>query len=123
MVSLFGFLRAGFLLASTVLAQDSNNLALEEKSATLEARISAYSAEAKALFGFPKSRYPSAATCKTFPTDATWPPESEWSLLNTTTNGALIKTVPVAAPCYPGALQNQARCSTIASQWGRSDLQ
>ncbi|KAF9874475.1 hypothetical protein CkaCkLH20_08038 [Colletotrichum karsti] len=41
-------------------------------------------------------------SCKTTPLDAAWPSDADWSALNTTINGSLIKTRPVASSCYPG---------------------
>lgn len=42
--------------------------------------------------------------CKVFPGDPKWPSVHQWALLNKTTNGALIKTIPIGAPCFPGSL-------------------
>jgi hypothetical protein len=61
--------------------------------------------------------------CKVFPGDANWPDESQWTALNKSTNGALIKTIPIAAPCYPGPLYNADRCAYITSQWSNSSIQ
>jgi len=117
------FLSAGCLLAAVVHATEPSNQIRAEKHATLESSIASFSPEDAALFGFPTSRSPAAVTCKTFPTDEAWPSQSEWDRLNATTNGALIKTVPIAAPCYTGSSSDTAKCSSVAAQWGTSNLQ
>jgi len=124
MVSLVRILTANALLAVVVLAQEStSDLIFDVKQPTLESSIGTFSAEDTALFGFPISKSPSAVSCKTFPVDENWPSEDEWSRLNATTKGALMKTIPLAAPCYPGPISNDAKCAAIAAQWGISDLQ
>ena len=121
-------LHVHFLLTATIAlalaTSDVPRTATNEHPLLLEESIGTFSVKDEALFGFAAARSPpSAATCKTFPTDATWPAEEDWSRLNATLNGALVKTVPIAAPCYPGPAFDQARCATIAAQWGTSDLQ
>jgi hypothetical protein len=63
------------------------------------------------------------STCKVFPGDHNWPSDTKWAALNKITNGALIKTIPLAAPCYPGELFDQAKCDLITAQWTNSSLQ
>ena len=60
-----------------------------------------------------------AASCKTFPGDAYWPKDAIWDLFNKLLGGALIKTVPSAAPCYRNWPQefNTGECSHIQSVW------
>ena len=77
-----------------------------------------------ASFGFATAQLaPPTAKCKTFPTDASWPSDALWNRLNTLTGGVLIKTIPLAAPCYPGPYENAAKCSFVTSQWSNSSLQ
>lgn len=40
--------------------------------------------------------------CKTSPGDALWPQKWIWKIFDVLLGGALIETVPIAAPCYPG---------------------
>ncbi|KFZ17739.1 hypothetical protein V502_04430 [Pseudogymnoascus sp. VKM F-4520 (FW-2644)] len=40
--------------------------------------------------------------CKVFPGDSLWPLQPTWELFNELVSGALIKTVPIAAPCHNG---------------------
>lgn len=44
----------------------------------------------------------STAGCKTFPGDAAWPSTLIWTVFDILLGGALIETVPIAAPCYKG---------------------
>jgi hypothetical protein len=41
-----------------------------------------------------------SGACKAYPGDAQWPPQSTWDMFDRMLGGALIKTVPLAAPCY-----------------------
>ncbi|KAF7562139.1 hypothetical protein G7046_g1981 [Stylonectria norvegica] len=61
--------------------------------------------------------------CKTFPGDALWPGSIIWRVLDLVTGGAVIKTVPIADPCYGdfGAI-NDARCQFLVDQWTNSSL-
>ncbi|XDG05417.1 hypothetical protein ABKA04_005032 [Annulohypoxylon sp. FPYF3050] len=58
------------------------------------------------------SRY-QAADCKVFPGDEAWPSLEEWTLLNGTLGGALLKPKPVASSCYQGPDFNQAECAFL----------
>jgi hypothetical protein len=40
--------------------------------------------------------------CKVFPGDAAWPADCVWDVLDQLVGGALIKTIPIGAPCYAG---------------------
>lgn len=73
--------------------------------------------------------------CKTFPGDANWPSDTEWSHLNSSVDGALLRPLPPAAVCYLNSpafdsercnflLQNASRTTfylddpvTILTQW------
>jgi hypothetical protein len=47
-----------------------------------------------------------------------WPSESEWTSLNETVSGRLIKTVPVASVCYPSEpAYNPETCQSVRSNW------
>jgi len=50
------------------------------------------------------------AECKAFPGSEDWPSEEDWTRLNRTIDGALLKPSPPAAVCYPGPLYNEERC-------------
>jgi hypothetical protein len=64
-----------------------------------------------------------AKKCKTYPTDPEWPSLQQWQDFNTTLEGALIKTVPEASPCYSnGSADNSSECQSLSSTWGNSTL-
>ncbi|EAW09306.1 FAD binding domain protein [Aspergillus clavatus NRRL 1] len=61
--------------------------------------------------------------CKTFPGDWFWPPPVVWSLVDRLLGGALIKTVPLAAPCYSSWPEyNPTQCAAVTSNWTNSDM-
>jgi hypothetical protein len=61
--------------------------------------------------------------CKAFPGDASWPSPATWDSLNQTLGGALIQTVPLAAPCYRNWPQyDAAACQYIREHWGDPNL-
>ena len=82
-----------------------------------------------ALFGFGAAVSPSSTiitkpppssgpACKVFPGDAQWPSDTTWAKFNTTLGGALIKTVPLAAPCYTNWPQHDpAACQVVRDRW------
>ncbi|KAI1385796.1 FAD-binding domain-containing protein [Hypoxylon trugodes] len=51
--------------------------------------------------------------CKIFPGDEDWPSDTEWTRLNRTLGGALLKPKPAAAVCYQGADFNQDQCQLL----------
>ncbi|KAI0381467.1 FAD-binding domain-containing protein [Hypomontagnella monticulosa] len=51
--------------------------------------------------------------CKVFPGDDAWPSEAEWTQLNSTLGGALLKPKPSAAACYPGPDFDAQRCQFL----------
>ncbi|KAL2128688.1 hypothetical protein VTI74DRAFT_8837 [Chaetomium olivicolor] len=62
--------------------------------------------------------------CKLLPGDPSWPSPRTWSVFNATLNGALIQTVPLAAPCYANwpSHYNPAACSALRAQWSDPHL-
>lgn len=65
---------------------------------------------------------PPAPQCKTFPGDAAWPSQAEWSNFNKTVGGRLVATVPLGAPCH-GATFNSAVCEDLKTQWQAEKIQ
>ncbi|KAF4982316.1 hypothetical protein FZEAL_2045 [Fusarium zealandicum] len=61
------------------------------------------------------------ARCKTMPGDALWPKKLVWKVFDLLTGGALIKTVPFGAVCYPGEHYDANECSKILDNWTNSD--
>ncbi|EDU47083.1 GlcD FAD FMN-containing dehydrogenase [Pyrenophora tritici-repentis] len=55
-------------------------------------------------------------TCRCFPGDACWPSDEQWSDLNKTVSGRLIKTVPLGYLCH-GLEYDEAECKALASVW------
>src|SRR5690349_21447305 len=56
--------------------------------------------------------------CKVFPGDAAWPSDAVWKTFNASVGGALIKTVPLAAPCYKSWPQyDAAKCAQVTANW------
>lgn len=67
---------------------------------------------------------PSTDGCKVFPGDDQWPSESTWSTFDDLLDGALVKTVPLAASCYSSWPQyDDLKCEHISAQWNNSDIQ
>ncbi|KAK0111243.1 hypothetical protein ONS95_001616 [Cadophora gregata] len=63
----------------------------------------------------------SSRSCKVFPGDFLWPSDIFWDIFNWVLgNDALIKTVPLASPCYNGAYYNAAKCATLYANWTNS---
>ncbi|KAK8017236.1 hypothetical protein PG991_008312 [Apiospora marii] len=59
---------------------------------------------------------PAASSCKCFPGDACWPSVADWSGLNATVGGRLVKTVPLGAPCHDPSY-DEAACKHVQSEW------
>ncbi|KAJ6576359.1 FAD binding domain-containing protein [Mycena sp. CBHHK59/15] len=58
---------------------------------------------------------------KVGPWDAAWPTEAEWAAFNTSLDGALIKTVPQGAVCYPNDPHyDEAACAAVVQATGHS---
>ncbi|CAG5169138.1 uncharacterized protein ALTATR162_LOCUS7005 [Alternaria atra] len=58
--------------------------------------------------------------CRSTPSDASWPTPSEWSTLNDTISGTLIRTVPVASSCWPGTngtFDSPLSCQEVNDNW------
>ncbi|ORY16065.1 hypothetical protein BCR34DRAFT_622478 [Clohesyomyces aquaticus] len=74
-------------------------------------------------FGHGFGSYP-MKTCKSFPGDAEWPTQSAWNAFNASINSALIRTVPIAAPCYDTKWgpKDTARCNEIVGKFTNSFL-
>ena len=60
--------------------------------------------------------YAITASCKCFPSDPCWPSESVWNAFNTTLEGKLIKTVPLASPCHDPTYSAE-ECEALRNGW------
>lgn len=59
------------------------------------------------------------SACRATVDDPSWPSETEWSSLNASIKGALIKTVPAASSCYPGnPFGSSQSCDEVQHGWG-----
>ncbi|PYI33416.1 hypothetical protein BP00DRAFT_434573 [Aspergillus indologenus CBS 114.80] len=54
-----------------------------------------------------------AGRCKNAPLDVTWPSETDWSSLNASIGGHLLRIVPVAASCWPNSIESHISCNTF----------
>ncbi|KOS23052.1 hypothetical protein ESCO_003775 [Escovopsis weberi] len=62
--------------------------------------------------------------CKVFPGDDGWPSQEEWDALDSVLGGALIKSVPIAAPCYRDWGRYDAEeCRALLGNWTNPDTQ
>lgn len=93
--------------ASTVTANTSGLLPFESIQLT-DADLDPLNATLTDIFSFDNNSSSDDITsrgktqCKTFPGDALWPQKWIWKIFDVLLGGALIETVPIAAPCYPG---------------------
>ena len=63
----------------------------------------------------------STSRCKLTPNDPAWPSTAEWATLNSTIDGVLIKSRPVASSCYPGnPLNSPESCEIVSAAWNTS---
>jgi hypothetical protein len=70
------------------------------------------------------SSLPKSGDCKAFPGDENWPAENDWEYFNEALGGALIPTVPIAAPCYKNwGVYNEEECTTVLNNWTNPYLQ
>lgn len=66
----------------------------------------------------------SARACKLLPGDRLWPITLIWDIFDILLGGALIKSSPLAAVCYPEWPEyDAAKCASITADWYFSELQ
>ncbi|KAE8386199.1 putative isoamyl alcohol oxidase [Aspergillus alliaceus] len=59
--------------------------------------------------------------CKVIPSDPTWPSDADWTSLNASIDGRLLRTVPVASSCWPGnPFGSPVSCGTVQSNWSNA---
>lgn len=82
------------------------------------------------LFGFGDSsdgtvsKRSSTWSCKIIPGSPLWPTGIVWNVFDLLLGGALIKTTPLASPCYEDfGNYDEAKCANINEQWTNSTLQ
>ena len=59
-------------------------------------------------------------SCRCFPGDRCWPDEKAWAEFNSTVDGKLVATVPLANPCHGSAYDEQV-CTGIREAWMTPD--
>ncbi|KAI1118629.1 FAD binding domain-containing protein [Nemania sp. NC0429] len=104
-----------FLILATILALISGVHSINfpfEATVLKEDEIGSFSAIA---FGDRSTASPvyDGPECKVSPNTAAWPLEAEWTRLNSTLSGALLKPVPAAAACYSGPYKNTNQCNFL----------
>ena len=91
--------------------------------------VASFAPAQQKLFGFDdsavdSSQIRSSGECKTFPGDDDWPLGNTWNTFNEVVGGALIPTVPIAAPCYKSwGVYNAEKCTVIANNFTDPYLQ
>ncbi|KAF7894776.1 uncharacterized protein EAF01_010226 [Botrytis porri] len=60
-----------------------------------------------------------ASTCLCFPGDSCWPSTAQWNALNTTLEGKLIATVPLASLCHIDGFETYDvdKCNAVRNNW------
>ena len=117
--------------AADVVGTDDNTLFEFETVQLTDESLSILDGDTAALFQFYNETDTSADianravdACKVFPGDASWPSSRTWETLNVALgNNALIKTIPLAAPCYESWGYDQAECASLTTNWTNSYLQ
>ncbi len=95
------------------------------------ANLTAHQLTGIEFFGFGDAQGLSASgkptpvgSCKVFPGDAAWPSQLTWAVFNLLTGGALIKTVPIGAVCYPNSgVYDAQKCAAVIDKWSISETQ
>ncbi|KAJ4416694.1 hypothetical protein N0V82_006603 [Gnomoniopsis sp. IMI 355080] len=116
--------------AAAAVVNNSNHLPAETLQLTdaVIANLTSLSLTNISLFDFGDSsstapKRAAAAECKTFPGDSGWPADLTWDVLNLMTGEALIKTVPLASPCYDDwGKYDVDECAYVTNQWTNSSL-
>ncbi|CAP62057.1 uncharacterized protein PODANS_5_610 [Podospora anserina S mat+] len=108
---LFRALVVGVLLVSASAKKDEPNFPFETKQLSKRETTK----HPNIAFGDPSSvpLNHDRPTCKIGPQDAAWPTLNEWSKLNTTLGGRLLKPSPAPIVCYPGPNYNAAACEFL----------
>ncbi|KAF2753067.1 hypothetical protein EJ05DRAFT_490472 [Pseudovirgaria hyperparasitica] len=81
------------------------------------------------LFGFENNissaekRPVAIGQCKVFPGDHNWPSPQEWQAFDFLLGGALVPTVPIAAPCYQDfGIYSKEKCDAVMENFGTTEL-
>jgi hypothetical protein len=63
-----------------------------------------------------------SSRCRYLATDNEWPSASDWRNLNSSLNGQLIATVPLASVCHDPTYDDE-KCVVLQQTWGLSQTQ
>ena len=116
-------------LAATTVPTDSKAYFDFETVQLTDKSLSLLDSNTAALFRFYNETDTSAnptngSACKVFPGDVSWPSNRTWETLNKVLGkNALIKTIPLAAPCYDAWDYNSTQCASLTANWTNSYLQ
>ena len=63
--------------------------------------------------------------CKAYPGTSEWPSDLVWKAFDSLIGGALIKTVPLAAPCFNNwpTVRDPTKCASVSAHWSDFRLQ
>ncbi|KAB5517379.1 hypothetical protein GE09DRAFT_1045451 [Coniochaeta sp. 2T2.1] len=87
------------------------------------ANISKQDVSSGSLFSFGSDAPDASHGCKVLPGDDLWPAKDVWDVFNATLGGALIQTVPLAAPCYNNwPERDAATCQYVTEHWSDPHL-
>lgn len=107
-----------WLLSVTLDTAASVPLFEYESSALGSEALQSHGGEFSYLFTSVSGSSLSSGECKAYPGDTAWPSKEEWDALDKSMNGALIPTVPIAAPCYQDWNRfDQQKCDAIIANW------
>lgn len=95
-------------LALITVAQADNSDTVQIQSRQFDAK--------KLAFPLNQFKADSDSDCKCFPGEDCWPSFAQWNDLNSTVDGHLIPTVPLATPCH-GENYNETECKTLRDEW------
>ncbi|KAK4176683.1 hypothetical protein QBC36DRAFT_238417 [Triangularia setosa] len=99
------------LTGATLAKKDEPNFTFETRQLTSQDAIKypgiAFGATSSAPVNYIGLR------CKIGPQDAAWPTIDEWTKLNTTLGGKLLRPAPAPVVCYPGPSYNAAACEFL----------
>lgn len=132
------------LCSADVAAADSSNVPVAAEIVAVDANatyfnfetvqltndsLSELNASTLALFGFSDEEASidlterSTSSCRVSPGDKLWPSTLVWSLFDLLLGKALIKTVPLASPCYNGQYYDAEKCADLTANWTNSSIQ
>jgi hypothetical protein len=114
-----GFLHPSPLLATTIITILAVGGRNEQTAAELFAFEKTHLNENFLVLESPDYA-PRSSDCKSFPGDASWPSDEDWSSLNDTMNGSLLKPSPISSVCYNNTVYNNfsaSLCDTVSGNW------